>query len=358
MAGILGRRAQPQRPRATGIIGIRSSRGPLVVKIGPFELTAPLALAPMAGVTDRPFRSLCRGFGAGLAATEMVSADTQLWHTGKSRHRLDHAGEQEPRVVQIAGSDPAMMARAAGLNVSMGAQIIDINMGCPAKKVCKHAAGSALMRDERLVRAILEAVVRSAGVPVTLKMRTGWDRDNRNAVSIARMAEDIGVAALAVHGRTRADRFAGVAEFATIADVVRSVAIPVLANGDIDSPEKAREVLRETGAAGVMIGRAAQGRPWIFRQVKTYLSSGVAAGPPCLGEARDIIIAHLESLHAFYGEDVGVRMARKHLGWYSHQLSLAPRLPVELLTAVRSADQLRLADEFLGTTGCTTSRAA
>ena len=328
------------------------------MKIGSFELAAPLALAPMAGVTDRPFRSLCRAMGAGLAASEMVTADTRLWKTDKSRRRLDHAGEAEPRVVQIAGSDPAMLARAAQLNVDSGAQIIDINMGCPAKKVCNRAAGSALMRDEGLVRAILEAVVGAVDVPVTLKMRTGWDRDNRNAVRIARMAEDIGIAALAVHGRTRADLFAGEAEFATVAEVVGSVAVPVFANGDIDSPERAREVLSITGAAGVMIGRGAHGRPWIFRQVKTYLASGVAVGPPCHREVRDIIMAHLESLHEFYGEDVGVRMARKHLGWYRRHMPSAARLPAELLTVTRAVDQLRMADEFLAASAGVTSRAA
>ena len=328
------------------------------MKIGSFELAAPLALAPMAGVTDRPFRSLCRAMGAGLAASEMVTADTRLWKTDKSRRRLDHAGEAEPRVVQIAGSDPAMLARAAQLNVDSGAQIIDINMGCPAKKVCNRAAGSALMRDEGLVRAILEAVVGAVDVPVTLKMRTGWDRDNRNAVRIARMAEDIGIAALAVHGRTRADLFAGEAEFATVAEVVGSVAVPVFANGDIDSPERAREVLGITGAAGVMIGRGAHGRPWIFRQVKTYLASGVAVGPPCHREVRDIIMAHLESLHEFYGEDVGVRMARKHLGWYRRHMPSAARLPAELLTVARAVDQLRMADEFLAASAGVTSRAA
>lgn len=328
------------------------------MKIGSFELAAPLALAPMAGVTDRPFRSLCRAMGAGLAASEMVTADTRLWKTDKSRRRLDHAGEAEPRVVQIAGSDPAMLARAAQLNVDSGAQIIDINMGCPAKKVCNRAAGSALMRDENLVRAILEAVVGAVDVPVTLKMRTGWDRDNRNAVRIARMAEDIGIAALAVHGRTRADLFTGEAEFATVAEVVGSVAVPVFANGDIDSPERAREVLAITGAAGVMIGRGAHGRPWIFRQVKTYLASGVAVGPPCHREVRDIIMTHLESLHEFYGEDVGVRMARKHLGWYRRHMPSAARLPAELLTAARAVDQIRMTDEFLAASAGVTSRAA
>jgi len=317
------------------------------MKIGPYSLAAPLALAPMAGVTDRPFRSLCRAMGAGVAASEMITADARLWHTGKSRRRLDHAGEAEPRVVQIAGGDAAMLAEAALLNAERGAQVIDINMGCPAKKVCNRAAGSALMKDETLVRGILEAVVATAGIPVTLKMRTGWDRDHRNAVAIARMAEDIGIAALAVHGRTREDMFDGAAEYDTIAAVVQAVSIPVFANGDIDSPRKAAEVLEATGAAGVMIGRAAQGRPWIFRQVNSYLSSGAVVAPPSPREVRDIMIAHLESLHAFYGEEPGVRVARKHLGWYCRQLADVRRLPAELMTASRAVDQLRLAAEFL-----------
>jgi len=328
------------------------------VKLGPYELAAPLALAPMAGVTDRPFRMLCRQMGAGVAASEMVTADSRLWHTGKSRRRLDHGGEPEPRVVQIAGSDPAMLADAARRNAAMGAQVIDINMGCPAKKVCNRAAGSALMRDEALVREILEAVVAAAGVPVTLKMRTGWDRESRNAVGLARMAEDIGVTALAVHGRTRADMFAGEAEYDTIAAVVAAVAIPVFANGDIDSPAKAAAVLARTGAAGVMIGRAAQGRPWIFRQVKSYLSTGVAAAPPSPREVRDIMLSHLESLHAFHGEGPGVRIARKHLGWYCRQLANAPRLPREVLVASSPAEQLRRAADFLDGAGCGTSLAA
>ena len=317
------------------------------MKIGPYELASPLALAPMAGVTDRPFRMLCRSMGAGVAASEMITADSRLWHTGKSRRRLDHAGEPEPRVVQIAGGDPAMLAGAARLNADMGAQVIDINMGCPAKKVCNRAAGSALLRDEALVRQILEAVVGSAGIPVTLKMRTGWDRGHRNAVAIARMAEDIGVVALAVHGRTRADMFDGEAEYDTIAEVASRVTIPVFANGDIDTPARAAGVLARTGAAGVMIGRAAQGRPWIFRQVNSYLATGVAAAPPSPREVRDIMISHLESLHAFYGEEPGVRIARKHLGWYCRQLTGTSRLPAELLGASRAVDQLRLATGFL-----------
>jgi len=317
------------------------------VKIGSFELSAPLALAPMAGVSDRPFRMLCRDMGAGIAASEMVTADTRLWRTGKSRRRLDLQGEPEPRVVQVAGGEPAGLAEAARLNAERGAQLIDINMGCPAKKVCQRAAGSALLRDETLVRGILEAVVAASPVPVTLKIRTGWDAASRNAVRIARMAEDIGIAALAVHGRTRADMFTGEAEYETISEVVRSVSIPVFANGDIDSPRKALEVLRMTGAAGVMIGRAAHGRPWIFRQVKSYLATGIAVEPPSPRERRDIILRHLESLHAFYGEELGVRIARKHLGWYGRHLDGAPRPPSCLLIATHPAEQLELAAQFL-----------
>lgn len=317
------------------------------MRIAGFELSAPLALAPMAGVSDRPFRLLCRALGAGIAASEMVTADTRLWQTAKSRHRLDLDGEPEPRVVQIAGGEARMLAEAARLNGERGAQVVDINMGCPAKKVCNRAAGSALLRDERLVRDILESVVAASPVPVTLKIRTGWDASSRNAVTIARMAEDLGIAALAVHGRTRADMFAGNAEYDTIAEVVRSVSIPVFANGDIDSPGKAAEVLHRTGAAGVMIGRAAHGRPWIFRQVKSYLATGVAAGPPSAREVRDIIIGHLESLHAFYGEELGVRIARKHLGWYGRRMDGAPALPPRLLTVTGAAEQLELAAAFL-----------
>ena len=328
------------------------------MKIGPWQLSAPLALAPMAGVTDRPFRLLCRRMGAGLAASEMLTADTSLWATRKSRFRLDLGGEPEPRAVQIAGTDPKQLADAARFNVAHGAQIIDINMGCPAKKVCNKAAGSALMRDERLVRRILECVVRAAGIPVTLKMRTGWDHASRNAVSIARMAEELGVAALAVHGRTRADLFAGEAEFETVGEVVQAVRIPVFANGDIDSPHKAAQVLATTGAAGVMIGRAAQGRPWIFKEMASYLATGIAVIPPTAAEVRDIMLTHLESLHVFYGEDLGVRMARKHLGWYCRQLPDRPRAPAELLRATRSAEQLALADTFLAQAVAPERRAA
>ncbi len=286
------------------------------MRIGPYALAAPLALAPMAGVTDRPFRLLCRQLGAGLAASEMVTSDVRLWHTQKSRLRMDHSGEPEPRVVQIAGGEPQMMAEAARRNRDLGAQIIDINMGCPAKKVCNRAAGSALLRDEPLVGAILAAIVRAVDIPVTLKMRTGWDPTNRNGPAVARMAEDAGIAALAVHGRTRADRFEGQAEYATIRAIKQAVSIPVFANGDIDSGAKARAVLEETGADGVMIGRAAQGQPWIFREIRHFLSTGGHFPPPDAAEVRDIMIRHLEQLYAFYGEHAGVRVARKHLGWY------------------------------------------
>ena len=275
-----------------------------------------LALAPMAGITDRPFRTLCRRFGADVAASEMVTADVRLWHTAKSQRRIDHVGEPELRVVQIAGYDPRMMAEGARRNVDLGAQAIDINMGCPAKKVCNRDAGSALMRDERLVAAILESVVAAVSVPVTLKMRTGWDAARKNAPAIARLAEGAGIRGLAVHGRTRADHYRGAAEYDTIGAIKTTVRIPVYANGDIDSGPKARAVLEHTGADGVMIGRAALGRPWIFRELRDFLATGVAAPAPAESEVRDIMLAHLEQLHAFYGEHAGVRVARKHLGWY------------------------------------------
>lgn len=313
------------------------------MRIGPFELAAPLALAPMAGVTDLPFRRLCRRMGAGLAASEMVTSDVRLWNTAKSRHRLDHRGEPEPRVVQIAGDDPGMMAQAARMNVDLGAQVIDINFGCPAKKVCNRAAGSALMRDEPLVGRILAAVVAAAGVPVTLKMRTGWDRANRNAVTIARIAEREGVAGLAVHGRTRADFFAGEAEYETVAAVKRAVRLPVFVNGDIDCAAKALKALEQSGADGVMIGRAAQGRPWIFREIAAGLA-GNDAPPASFAEVRGIMLAHLEALYSFYGETKGVRVARKHLGWYCRLHPEFGHLPAGLLTTESANEQLRLVD--------------
>jgi tRNA-dihydrouridine synthase B len=316
------------------------------VKIGPYEIATPLALAPMAGVTDLPFRRLCRQMGAGLAASEMVTSDVRLWNTPKSRLRMDHRDEPEPRAVQIAGYDPAMMAEAARLNVALGAQLIDINLGCPAKKVCNRAAGSALMRDEALVQRILTAVVAAAGVPVMLKMRTGWDRESRNAVSIARIAEDAGIACLAVHGRTRADFFAGEAEYQTVAAVKRAVRVPVFVNGDIDCLAKALNALEQSGADGVMIGRAAQGRPWIFRELAAGLLGNVATAPE-LAEVRDIMLAHLGALYSFYGEMKGVRVARKHLGWYCRLHPEVGHLPAGLLTTESASEQLRLTSEFL-----------
>jgi len=289
---------------------------PPLPRIGRHQLTGRAVLAPMAGVTDRPFRQLCRRLGAALAASEMVTSDVRLWQTPKTRRRLDHTDEAGPIVVQVAGGDAAMMAEAARLNVDQGAEIIDINMGCPAKKVCNKAAGSALLRDEPLVAEILSATVRAVDVPVTLKIRTGWDRDHRNAVYIARLAEDCGVAALAVHGRTRADHYLGDAEYDTIAAVKAAVRIPVFANGDIDTPDKAVAVLAATGCDGVMIGRAAQGRPWIFREVNARIKGEPPPPAPDPAEVRDIMLTHFAALYALYGEDAGVRVARKHLGWY------------------------------------------
>jgi tRNA-dihydrouridine synthase B len=286
------------------------------MRIGDFTFKNVVALAPMAGVTDLPFRNLCKQLGAGFAASEMVSSDTSLWHTEKSRRRLDHRGENGPRIVQIAGGDPRMIATAARLNVERGADIIDINLGCPAKKVCRKAAGSALLKDVPLVKAILEAAVDSVQVPVTLKTRTGWSEESRNGAEIAAIAEAAGIQAIAIHGRTRACMYKGTAEYATIAEIKRSVSIPVIANGDIDSPQKALDVLRLTGADGLMIGRAAQGRPWIFREVNHYLATGELLAPPAWQEVRDIMLGHLENLYHFYGEYTGVRVARKHLGWY------------------------------------------
>lgn len=285
-------------------------------RIGPYTLPNRLILAPMAGVTDRPFRQLCRRLGAGLVVSEMVTSDVRLWNSRKSSLRLLHAGDPEPRSVQIAGGDPQMMADAACKNVELGAQIIDINMGCPAKKVCNKAAGSALLRDEPLVREILDAVVGAVDVPVTLKIRTGWDRENKNGITVAKIAEDAGISALAVHGRTRADLYTGEAEYETIAAIKQAVSIPVFANGDIDSPEKAKAVLDATGADALLIGRAAQGRPWIFREIEHYLRTGETLPAPSLLEVERILLEHLAALHAFYGELMGVRIARKHVGWY------------------------------------------
>ena len=287
------------------------------MQIGPYKLANNLILAPMAGVTDRPFRQLCREMGAGMAVSEMVSSNSLLWGSEKTKRRADHSGEWEPRSVQIMGADPAMMAEAARYNVDNGAQIIDINMGCPAKKVCNVLAGSALLRDEALVARILEAVVGAVEVPVTLKIRTGWDTTSRNGETIGRIAQESGIQALAVHGRTRADGYSGEAEYDTIAAIKAAIEIPVIANGDITTPEKAKFVLDHAGVDAVMIGRAAQGRPWIFREVDHYLRTGERLPAPELEEVRDILLAHLDNLYAFYGEYTGVRMARKHISWYS-----------------------------------------
>jgi len=285
--------------------------------IGPYRLPNNLVLAPMAGVTDRPFRQLCRRMGAGMAVSEMVSSNSLLWGSEKTKRRADHRGETEPRSVQIMGADPEMLAEAARFNADNGAQIIDINMGCPAKKVCNVMAGSALLQDEPLVERILTAVVVAVDVPVTLKIRTGWDTAHRNGPAIARIAEDAGIQALAVHGRTRACGYRGEAEYDTIGAIKESVSIPVLANGDITTPEKAKYVLDYTGVDGVMIGRAAQGRPWIFREIGHFLATGEKLPEPTTGEIRDILLGHLENLYAFYGERTGVRIARKHISWYS-----------------------------------------
>jgi tRNA-dihydrouridine synthase B len=287
------------------------------MQIGPYKLDNRLILAPMAGVTDRPFRQLCRRLGAGLAVSEMVSADTTLWGSRKSLRRLDHRGESGPVSVQIVGTEPAKMAEAAKRNLDMGAQIIDINMGCPAKKVCKVAAGSALMRDEQLVGRILEAVVEAVEAPVTLKIRTGWDRESRNALAIGRIAEESGIQALTIHGRTRADKFAGDAEYTTIAAVKSVLTIPVIANGDIDSPQSAKEVLARTGADAIMIGRAAQGQPWVFDDIRHYLEKGNLAPPRPIGWVATTLLEHLDELYRHYGSRHGVLVARKHIGWYS-----------------------------------------
>lgn len=286
------------------------------VRIGPYTLPNRVILAPMAGVTDRPFRQLCRRLGAGLVVAEMLTSDVRLWSSRKSQLRMLHEGDPAPRSVQIAGGDPQMLAEAARRNVELGAQIIDINMGCPAKKVCNKAAGSALMKDEVLVGHILDAVVNAVDVPVTLKIRTGWDRDHKNGVTIAKMAEKAGIAALAVHGRTRADLYTGDAEYQTIAAIREAVSLPLFANGDIRSAEKARAVLQTTGADAVMIGRAAQGNPWIFREINHFLTTGEPLAPPTRAEVQAVLVEHLHALHAFYGPEQGARIARKHVGWY------------------------------------------
>ena len=291
------------------------------MQIGNHILKNNLVVAPMAGVTDRPFRMLCKQLGAGLAVSEMVTSNSLLYGSEKTKRRANHEGEVSPISVQIAGSDPAMMAQAAQYNVDHGAQIIDINMGCPAKKICNVMAGSALLRDEPLVSQILKAVVGAVDVPVTLKIRTGWDRQNKNAVQIAKMAEDIGVQALTIHGRTRADLYNGDAEYDTIAAVKQAIQIPLIANGDITTPEKAKYVLEHTNADAVMIGRAAQGRPWIFREIEHYLKTGEHMLAPTVDEIHSVMLGHLHDLYAFYGDLTGMRVARKHISWYTKGLA-------------------------------------
>jgi len=317
------------------------------MRIGPYELASNVVLAPMAGVTDRPFRILCRELGAGLAASEMLTADTRLWSSPKSRRRMDHEGEPEPRVVQLAGSEPAALAEAARINEALGAQIIDINMGCPAKKVCGKACGSALLKDEPLVAQLLDAVVRAVNVPVTLKIRTGWSQQSRNGVRIARIAESAGIQALAVHGRTREDFYTGDAEYETIREIKSSVRIPVFANGDIDSPQKARSVLDFTRADGVMLGRAAHGAPWIFRTVNSWLTTQESIACLSRSQVRGIILSHLASLYAFYGEDTGVRFARKHLGWYFASMPDSANTRASLMAQATTASQFAATKEHL-----------
>ncbi|MBU6468835.1 MAG: tRNA dihydrouridine synthase DusB [Betaproteobacteria bacterium] len=290
------------------------------MRIGPYQLKTNLIVAPMAGVTDRPFRVLCKSMGAGLAVSEMVSSNSLLWGSEKTLRRANHEGEVEPKSIQIAGADPKMMAEAARYNVDQGAQIIDINMGCPAKKVCNVMAGSALLQNEPLVQAIVEAVVAAVNVPVTLKIRTGWDKSHRNAISVAKIAENAGIQSLAIHGRTRACGYTGDAEYDTIAAVKAEIRIPVVANGDITSPEKAKWVLEKTQADALMIGRAAQGRPWIFREIDHYLKTGTKLPPPSVTEIKTVLLAHLVDLYEFYGEETGVRIARKHISWYTKGL--------------------------------------
>ncbi len=316
------------------------------MQIGPYQLANNVFVAPMAGVTDRPFRQLCKRLGAGYAVSEMAASNALLWRSDRTLRRIDHAGEIEPVAVQLAGADPAMLAEAARFNVDRGAQIIDINMGCPAKKVCNVAAGSALMKNEALVARILDTVVKAVSVPVTLKMRTGWDPQHKNAVRIARIAEDAGIQMLTIHGRTRACGYTGVAEYDTLAEVRRHVRIPLVANGDIDSPAKAKQVLDYTGADAVMIGRAAQGRPWIFREIVHFLRCGRLACPPFALTAGGILREHLCDHYAFYGEQLGTQTARKHMGWYVKGIPGASAFRQHFNTLASSTEQLQAADEF------------
>jgi tRNA-dihydrouridine synthase B len=316
------------------------------VNIGPHFLRNNVFVAPMAGVTDRPFRQLCKQLGAGYAVSEMAASDPRLWASEKTARRTNHDGEMEPKAVQIAGADPAMLATCAKFNVDRGAQIIDINMGCPVKKVCSSWCGSALLQDEALVGRILEAVVSAVDVPVTLKFRTGWNRQNKNALAIAKMAESAGIAMLTLHGRTRADGYTGEAEYETIAAVKAAVSIPVVANGDITTPEKAKFVLQATGADAIMIGRAAQGRPWIFREIEHYLRTGTHMPAPTVAEVRALMSEHLQAHYAFYGEYMGLRTARKHIGWYVRDLAGGEDFRQRMNRLEDCAEQLAAVDAF------------
>ncbi len=316
------------------------------MQIGPYTLSNNLIVAPMAGVTDRPFRQLCKSMGAGMAVSEMVSSNSLLWGSEKTLRRADHTGEVDPISVQIAGADPLMMAEAARYNVERGAQIIDINMGCPAKKICNVMAGSALLQNETLVGRILDAVVSAVDVPVTLKIRTGWDKQHRNALSVARIAESAGVRAIAIHGRTRACAYTGNAEYDTIAAVKSGVRIPVIANGDITTPEKVKQVLEYTGADAVMIGRAAQGRPWIFREISHYLATGQHLPLPDVSEIHRVLINHLHDLYDFYGEYSGVRIARKHISWYTKGLVGSAAFRHNMNQLQTTDQQMAAASEF------------
>ena len=321
------------------------------MRIGSFELTDRVFAAPMAGVTDRPFRKLCRRLGAAYAVSEMVASDPRMRASGKTSRRLDHDGEQAPIAVQLVGADPAILADAARYNVDRGAQIIDLNMGCPARKVCQVACGSALLRDEELVARIVQSVVDAVDVPVTLKFRTGWDPNDRNAVRIARMAESAGIRMLTLHGRTRACGFGGRAEYDTIARVKQAVRIPVVANGDVDSPQKARFVFETTGADAIMIGRAAQGRPWIFREISAYLRTGSIQPDPTVREVRSLLLEHLDEHYQFYGEALGVRTARKHIIWYTSRLRGGARFCDRMNRLEHREEQRQALDEFLKDAG-------
>ena len=316
------------------------------MRIGPYLLKNNLIVAPMAGVTDRPFRMLCKNLGAGMAVSEMVSSNSLLYGSEKTKRRANHEGEVDPISVQIVGADPKMLAQAARYNVDEGAQIIDINMGCPAKKICNVMAGSALLQNEPLVATLLEAVVSAVNVPVTLKIRTGWDKQNRNAVRIAQIAEASGIQALAIHGRTRACAYTGDAEYDTITAVKASVKIPVIANGDITTPEKARHVLQRTGADAVMIGRAAQGRPWIFREIEHYINTGEYLAAPPVGEVHRVLLKHVYDLYAFYGDQTGLRVARKHISWYTKGLVDSAQFRHRMNQLESCDEQLSAVNEF------------